>query len=142
WLTSPSGEKPKGQRGIPEPSNKKEPVKQTTNTPFMGDKYSEVAQLIEQIEMNHTDLTPSYEDWRNIGFALADEFGENGRDLFHRVSQFHPEYDHQECGKQFDNCLKSKGSGVNINTLFYLAKNAGIELPKSKPVERPEYRST
>lgn len=126
----------------PKPGNKKEPVKQTTNNTFTGDKYSEVAQLIEQIEMNRTDLTSSYEDWRNIGFALADEFGENGRDLFQRVSQFHPEYDHQECDKQFDNCLKSKGSGVNINTLFYLAKHAGIDLPKSKPVERPEYRTT
>ncbi len=25
---------------------------------------------------------PTYADWRNIGFAFADEFGESGRELF------------------------------------------------------------
>ena len=101
-----------------------------------GDKYSDVIQLIAQIESKRIDLTASYEEWRNIGFALADEFGENGRDLFHHISQFHPAYSHPECDKQFDNCIKSNGAGVNISTLFYLAKNAGTELPKSQPYIR------
>ncbi len=108
---SPSGEMSTGQR---------------------GDKYSDVIQLIEQIELNRTDITSSYEEWRNIGFALADEFGENGRDLYYRISQFHANYTQSECDKQFDNCIKSNGTGVNISTLFYLVKNAGIELPKSQ----------
>ncbi|MCG8532894.1 MAG: DUF3987 domain-containing protein [Desulfovibrionales bacterium] len=115
----------------PEPHNIKEPIRATTH--HNTDKHSEVIQLIEQIELQHTDLTSTYEEWRNIGFALTDEFGENGLDLYHRISQFHPEYDHKECDKQFDQCQKSKGSGVNISTLFYLAKNAGIELPRSTP---------
>lgn len=120
----------------PEQSNKKEPIVRATQTNFTNDKYSEVVQLIEQIELNRADLTSSYEEWRNIGFALADEFGENGRELYHRMSQFHAEYAHPDCDKQFDNCMKANGSGVNISTLFYLAKNAGIELPKSKPIIR------
>ena len=66
----------------PESGNKKEPVKQTTNTTFTGDKYSEVVQLIEQIEMNRTDLTSSYEDWRNIGFALAVSLGKTDGTCF------------------------------------------------------------
>ena len=120
----------------PEQSNKKEPIKRVTQATFTNDKYGDVVQLIEQIELNRTDLTSSYEEWRNIGFALADEFGENGRELYHRMSQFHAEYAHQDCDKQFDNCMKANGSGVNISTLFYLAKNAGIELPKRNPVIR------
>lgn len=118
----------------PEQSNKKEPIIRATQATFTNDKYSEVVQLIEQIEISRADLTASYEEWRNIGFALADEFGENGRELYHRLSQFHPDYSQPECDKQFDNCMKANGSGVNISTLFYLAKNAGIGLPKSQPI--------
>lgn len=130
WLTNP------------EPSNTKEPIKPATTSNYSGDKFTEVVQLIEQIESYRVDLTASYEEWRNIGFALADEFGENGRDLFHRVSQFHSEYDFKECDKQFDNCLKSNGSGVNLNTLFYLAKNANIELRRNKSELKPVDHTT
>jgi hypothetical protein len=122
---------------VPEPNYKSEPIIQSAVPAYTNDKYTEVVQLIEQIESRRTDLTASYEEWRNIGFALADEFGENGRELFHRISQFHPEYDFKECDKQFDNCLKSNGSGVNISTLFYLAKNANVDLPKSRPETTP-----
>ena len=121
----------------PELSNKKEPILGPAQKTFNNDKYSEVVHLIEQIELNRADLTSSYEEWRNIGFALADEFGENGRELYHRMSQFHPEYEHKECDKQFNNCMKANGTGVNISTMFYLAKNAGIVLSRSKPSLNP-----
>jgi len=125
---------------------------QHTQTVLSNDKYDEVIQLIEHIESNRIDLTSSYEEWRNIGFALADEFGETGRVLFHRLSVFHSEYNHIECDKQYDACLKSNGNGVNLGTLFYLAKNAGVSsnthysthqetqshIPKHTPVQQVE----
>ncbi|MDN3689654.1 DUF3987 domain-containing protein [Cyclobacterium jeungdonense] len=98
---------------------------QTFNTDFQID---EVGRIIQSIEANKTDITSTYSDWVNIGFAFSDEFGENGRTLFHRVSQFYPNYSTPECDKQFDNCLKSKGHGVSLKTFFYFAKNAGIEI--------------
>lgn len=119
------------------PSNPPKSVKrsmgenQTTMIPT-NDQQTDVNQLIELLEASSTDLTSSYEDWRNIGFALADTFGEDGRDMFHRISRFHADYDFNECETQYSNCLKSSGSGVNINTLFYLAKNAGISISKRK----------
>mgnify|MGYP001190355191 CR=1 FL=1 len=132
WLETP------GTNDIKETAQA--PQNEITQPPRTGSAYDEVLQLIEQVEMHRADLTASYEAWRNIGFALADEFGENGRELFHRLSRFHPGYSQPECDKQFDNCLKSKGSGVNIGTLFYLAKAAGIERPKSYtlPKNNPE----
>lgn len=101
-----------------------------------GSQINEVEQIILDIEANSTDITSSYSDWVNIGFAFADEFGVNGRNLFHRVSQFYPNYNAQECDKQFDNCLKSKGHGVSLKTFFYLAKDAGIDIsPRKEPEE-------
>ncbi|MCK0131463.1 PriCT-2 domain-containing protein [Flavobacteriaceae bacterium F08102] len=90
--------------------------------------FAEVEKVIQNIEANHIDITPNYNDWKNIGFAFADEFGESGRSLFHRVSQYYSGYNTKECDKQFDNCLKSKGQGVSLKTFFFLAKQAGVSI--------------
>lgn len=84
--------------------------------------------VVSRIEASHTDITGSYSDWLNLGFALADEFGEGGRDYFHRISKFYAKYSLTDCNKQFDQCLKSRGHGITIKTLFHLAKQAGIDV--------------
>lgn len=113
---------------------------QTFNTDSQSD---EVERIIQSIEANRTDITSTYSDWVNIGFAFSDEFGENGRTLFHRVSQFYPGYSAPECDKQFDNCLKSKGHGVSLKTFFYLAKDAGIDIapPRSEKQDQRTFKS-
>src|SRR5690554_1079705 len=89
---------------------------------------SDIDNVLLKIESSHLDLTANYADWRNIGFAFADELGESGRDLFHRVSRFHPGYKPEECNKQFDACLKASGHGITIKSFFFLAKQAGINV--------------
>lgn len=92
----------------------------------------EVEEIIQQIEEKQIDLASAYSDWRNIGFALADEFGEEGRDYFHRISQFYSDYSPPECNRQFDACLSSKGQGVSLKTFFYHAKQAGVSIGAKK----------
>lgn len=89
-------------------------------------KADEVEAVLDQIEKLQLDITSTYESWINIGFAFAEEFGEMGRDYFHRCSRFHSQYKYEECDKQYNQCLKSKGSGVTIKSFFYNAKNAGL----------------
>ena len=93
-------------------------------------KFDEVEELVKRVEEQQTDLTSTYENWRNIGFALAEEFGENGRELFHRLSRYHPTYNESECNSQYAGCLKSNGNGISLKSLFYLAKSAGIEISR------------
>ena len=95
-----------------------------------SDNRSDIELVISRIEATHTDMTGSYADWRNIGFALADEFAEGGRDYFHRISKFYSKYSHTDCNRQFDQCLKAKGHGITIKTVFHLAKQAGIEIAR------------
>lgn len=94
----------------------------------LGVNNNDVETIIQRLESAYTDITANYSDWRDIGFAFADEFGEAGRDYFHRASRFYPEYSQTVCDKQFDNCLKAKGHGVTIKTFFHLAQQAGISL--------------
>ena len=100
------------------------------------DVTARVRLVVERIEAQCADIAPSYEEWRNVGFALADALGEGGRDLYQRVSRFYEGYAAAETDKQFTACLQAKGHGVTIATFFALAKNAGVNIsaePQPKP---------
>jgi len=86
----------------------------------------EIEQLVCSVEASCKDIAPDYTSWRDLAFALADALGEGGRSYFHRLSRFYTGYDEREADKQFSACLRSHGSGITINTLFHLAKEAGV----------------
>ena len=83
---------------------------------------AEVEAIIKQIEEKSIDIATAYSDWRNIGFAFAHSFGENGRDYFHRISCFYSDYSTSECDKQYTHCLKANGQGVTLKTFFFSVK--------------------
>jgi hypothetical protein len=105
-----------------------------TNKNFSKDDLTtEIEKVTLQIEERKVDITSSYEDWLSLGFALAEELGEQGRSYFHRLSSFHPEYDPEKANRQFNYCLKSNKSGVTIKSLFYLAKRYEINIASERP---------
>lgn len=73
-----------------------------------------------------TDITADYQTWFEIGCALANAFGESGRQYFHQVSRLYVGYSEHETDRQFDNCLKGY-SKITLATFFYHCKLAGIE---------------
>lgn len=81
-------------------------------------------QLIERC----IDITDDYNDWLKLGFSLAHQLGEDGRQIFHNLSQISSKYNPADCDKQYDNCLRSHGQGVTISTFFHMAKDAGIDI--------------
>ncbi len=97
-----------------------------------ADSASRVEALISQLRLSHADITAGYNDWLKVGFALAKEFGESGRSYFHAISSLNPGYKMTECDAKYDECLKSDNGRTDIGTLFYLAKNQGISLPKEE----------
>jgi len=102
------------------------------------DVAARVQSVVGRIEAQGVDIAPTYEEWRNVGFALADAFGEGGRSLYQRVSRFYPDYAAAETDKQFTACLQSNGHGVTIATFFALAKNAGVNISGESDARQPE----
>ena len=94
------------------------------------DNRTNVEQLIDKIRHSKIDITEGYNNWLKIGFSLADEFGESGRNYFHAVSQFHNEYDTAEADQQFTNCIQANGKGVSISSFFHICKEYGITLDR------------
>ena len=84
--------------------------------------------IIDQIRSKRIDLTASYYDWTQIGFALAHHFAEEGRAYFHAISEAHPEYSEIATDKKYDNFLKTNDGSVSIATLFYKCKEHGIAI--------------
>ena len=110
---------------IPQP--KKTKKKSSRKKTYSSDKLDDVERLTQAIERKRIDITADYGRWRNIGFALTSALGENGRDYFHRLSQFYPHYSEKEADAQYDKCMRAKGSGITLASLFQYAKeDAGI----------------
>lgn len=116
------------------PQNKS--VQSTNPAPPLvgGSQGSDIETITQRIESTSVDIAPNYADWRDLGFALADELRESGRAYYHRLSRFYQDYNSTEADKQFDACLKAHGNGVSIKTFYHLAKAAGVNvgIPKVK----------
>lgn len=92
------------------------------------DVRAQIAEVVGRIVQAGLDITIGYPAWLNLGFALSDELGEDGREIYHQLSQMNSGYNQAECDKQYTACLKSNGSGITIKTFFKMAQDAGIDL--------------
>ena len=62
-----------------------------------NDDESKVNQIVGLLETHNIDITCDYDDWIKIGSVLNNNFGENGRSYFHRISKLNSEYDSKKC---------------------------------------------
>ena len=103
-------------------------INHITPVSYHSNLSQEIENLTMLIESSSIDIAPAYAEWRDLGFALADALGENGRSYYHRLSRFHPNYSSDETDKQYSACLSAHGHGVTSKTFFHLAKQAGITI--------------
>lgn len=106
-----------------------------------NDPYDDIEVVTRRIEDAGVDITVGYAAWRDVGFALSDALGEAGRQYYHRVSCLNPDYNQQECDKQYDKCLKAHGTGVTVKTFFQLAKDAGVSVSIPSKTSKPSLPS-
>lgn len=121
----------------PKTEQTKQPARPAAANPsYSATLDDQIERLTARIEATGTDITAGYDHWRDLGFALTDALGENGRSYYHRLSRFYPGYSEQECDAQYDKCMRARGHGITIRTLFHLAKENGVSV--SFPAEKPQ----
>lgn len=91
---------------------------------------STVSQVVEEARAKNINIAESYEDYRNIAFALADGFGEQGRAYFHTIASISSKYKQKEADRQYDIALRSKRSGITVGTFYWMLKQGGVMLPE------------
>lgn len=90
----------------------------------------EFTALIDAIIETRADITSEPFDWFRLGKWCAQTHGEDGRELFHQLSQFYPKYTARECDKRFTAWLAQymrDGKKVSENIPRILAKKYAPE---------------
>lgn len=77
--------------------------------------------ILEKIKESGVDLTKSYQQWFEIGCAIANEFGEEGRNYFQTVSSNYHQYSDIKVDALYSQCIE-KRYDYTIGTFFYYAK--------------------
>ena len=83
-------------------------------------------------EASRLNLFDDYSDYIKLAFALSDEFGELGRDYFHALCSSSPKYNCEKCAKDYNTALKRQGQGITMASVYFIFKNAGIQLTSEK----------
>lgn len=104
---------------------KQEKLDKRGNSRSFSDSKTKVFEIVALIEESNTDITGNYAQWFQIGCAIANEFGEDGRAVFHSVSMPYSKYSSVKTDAQFDRCIESKYS-YSIGTFFYWAEYYGL----------------
>lgn len=91
------------------------------------DDYGRVLEVVKQLESENRDITDVQREWFEIGQSLANTFGEDGRELYHRVSRLSPsKYAPSDCDRMYTRCLSYRHrSTLSIATFFYYAVKRG-----------------
>ena len=115
--------------------------KDTAPTPhsYATDEAANAAAVAAELTSRHIDITQGYDNWLRLGFALADGIGEEGRQIFHDLSRQNADYNHEECDKQFSNCLKSHGQGITIASFYKMAQDAGVDILNTFKKNRKDF---
>lgn len=112
--------------------SKATPVQQPTSGGITSlhftDELKRVEAIVSSLENECIDITSGYDNWLKVGFSLASEFGEGGRDFFHRISRLNSVYNYQDADTQYTKCVNSQGSGITIATFYQMAKDAGVDI--------------
>jgi hypothetical protein len=90
-----------------------------------------VSICIERLDAIDADITESYEDWRNVGFALANDLGEDGRPLFHHLSKRNKVYSFDETEKFYSDIMlrrRTTGKRISVGTLFMMFRDVGVNI--------------
>lgn len=88
---------------------------------FPEDNSKELYHLIEIIEANHLDLTTYEPDWFKLGCICYSVLGApEGREAFHRLSQFYPNYSRKETDRKYSRICRCGYDAYGIATLVHM----------------------
>ncbi|WP_461062815.1 BT4734/BF3469 family protein [Spirosoma horti] len=108
------------------------------------DVYRHVLVVVERIEAAKVNITDdeyhnnvAHTGWLMLAFCMS-TLGENGRDLFHRISQISEKYDSAKTDEKFNEAV-AKCRFTTPWKFFDIAKQHGIDVskPGSKKKEKP-----
>lgn len=84
--------------------------------------------LTEAVETAGADIAPTYAEYVQLAFAIATDYGEAGREFFHRLCRTSAKYQREHAERIFSNALTTRHGEVHLGTAFHLAEMANVKL--------------
>lgn len=97
------------------------------------DALSSLHLLTEAVRNARADIAPTYQEYIQLAFAIANDCGEAGRQDFLTLCSLSSKYDPQAAGKLFSNALKNGRNNVHIGSAFHLAELCGVKIQSEIP---------
>jgi hypothetical protein len=111
-------------------------LKTVKNVVFINSHWQ---QIISDIKTSGVDITPTYGHWMNVAFAMADQFGEAGREDFHRICKNNSTYTEEQCDYQYTVSLNREHTPgkklTTMGTVYHYCKQAGINIVDERTQE-------
>jgi hypothetical protein len=79
-----------------------------------------ILKAMKSIEDNSMDITENYSCAPILGLSLADEYGENARDCFHKICKNNKQYSVDQCNKEYSNYLNVESILMEMVPFYYL----------------------
>lgn len=83
-----------------------------------------VLDIVERIESSGVSL--SYDDRFKMGMSFVNEYGEQGRELFHRISRNHENYNAEKFDAKLNDFIASSRGEISLGSFFHIAKEQGF----------------
>ena len=90
----------------------------------------DLERLVAAIEKQGANIAPTYQEYMPLAFAIANDCGEAGRSLFHRICRISEKYVSDEADRLFDHALKGGNGRNGIGSVYHWAETAGVKLDK------------
>ncbi len=83
--------------------------------------------LTEAVRNAGADIAPTYQEYVQLAFAIANDCGKEGQEDFLSLCSLSPKFNRQNAEKLFKNALNSGRNGVHLGTAFHLAQLCGVK---------------
>ena len=105
----------------------------------INNQSSDLDYLVDVIRSSGIDIAPTYDEYTNLAFAIATDYGEAGRWAFHAICQLSQKYNETNANKMYSGAIASNHGVKHIASAFYLAKQAGVNIDEVR-LKRAEER--
>lgn len=98
----------------------------------MNNPLENLRQLTEAVRMAGADIAPTYIEYVQLAFAIANDCGEAGRNDFLSLCSLSSKYDEKNAQALFSNALHADKEDIHLGTVFHLAGQCGVKISRQR----------
>ena len=91
----------------------------------MNNPLENLRQLTEAVRMAGADIAPTYIEYVQLAFAIANDCGKRDAMISSPSAPFHSKYDEKNAQALFSNALHADKEDIHLGTVFHLAGQCG-----------------